>query len=1392
VLNSRWSEHYELGNTPVHMVLSPSADETRHSRLVWWRGYDPLGPQWGGYVDWTPVTDTAYVSWPAANFTFSSTSASYGPGTFDVFCAGHTHVAAGGGKILVSGGTSTLDGEVGMTHNLLLDPATMTWDSTSVANMQGRRWYPTNTQLGSDKVVVASGSSFFHDVIFGGVRGTESDPTDRRIRLARETSVGGLEDSTKSPTPPTSTTAWPSEREGSTVVDATSGAFAYFGGRTGASSYSNQVWYLFPNVSVGGDDFPYEWAQRTPSSSGPVARSEATFAIVAKDRFVAWGGRNASGPITSTDAYLHRPGSVSGTYEWVTLSPSGTAPSARHGHFSIGSSKDSTFYVYGGATDTSGTVTTDTAVHALTVSNSLLSSPSAAWSTITTTGTAPPLAAGGAVMYDTEGHGEAGDTTADSASARLIFFGGRDASGNYSDKIWILRLRPSGAQWLSITPTDANIGRARFGAVYNKSIQRLYIFGGERNDTTLADVRWIDVSKPTSSTARGWHTIEPLSMPTAGLTVVENTNVNYAKQPELYSPSGTQWTTLSPHIQEWFPFGFTIPSALAGGNGTRVFYPGPADTSYWLNPNSSTSSWTNGPSRVGFKGGSAVMYRIGKILKSGTRDTEKFATAVTTTSLLDLTSGSSPAWTTSTAGMSVGRVNHNLVLLPTGDVFCTGGTGKANNEVDENPRTTPEIFDVATSTWYGGKIGSSADTLDLDHHYRGYHSNAMLLPDGRILCGGGNATNVPGHHHDRSDFNIFTPPYLFSATNTLATRPVLTQWDHKTDLGQWTPLQTNVAVDEVVLLRPGASTHGFNQEQRYLPLDVATSGVQWARIPADPDSLPPGDYLMFALKAKVPAIAQWIRISNVADPRPEKITDLTTACPLASDFRVTWTAPHEDSADAASGRCHDYELYVRDGTAVDVTNLSTSILLSTDFPRIPGTEEAATISSLTTIIAGHRYYFRIRSKDAKSPGGQYSAWGHSVSMLASEEVDCSGELSGGGSGGGGYRSQQTFARVGTGAAAERGNSLLNGVPQGEVRTDIMRLDVAPALSGSLRRAWVRQGGAQSGARLHDLHLIAVDHAEGTEALVAGARFLTGERIGAVRLLKRTADGASLVLAPDARVTCGAGEELEVELPGTAAGGAPTLLLVGHSAWADASPDSAGFLVSSASADDQWTVVGHYGARNSDAPLTIEGLAGNRVRLHALGTQTFDFIGAVASSGQAPQVARLTATTAAHSMTGDVLPLLTPDSVGVDLMVGESVTAAFEEPSLEPGQVRTWFLEVTGSHEAAAGSAGATHSVTAEETRRLEFAMGQNRPNPFRGMTSITFTLPSPSDARLEVFDLLGRHVRSVVNGRLEPGEHRATWDGRDDHGALVHPGIYLYRLTTAEHAQERKLILLRR
>ncbi|MFB3909010.1 MAG: matrixin family metalloprotease [Candidatus Eisenbacteria bacterium] len=87
-------------------------------------------------------------------------------------------------------------------------------------------------------------------------------------------------------------------------------------------------------------------------------------------------------------------------------------------------------------------------------------------------------------------------------------------------------------------------------------------------------------------------------------------------------------------------------------------------------------------------------------------------------------------------------------------------------------------------------------------------------------------------------------------------------------------------------------------------------------------------------------------------------------------------------------------------------------------------------------------------------------------------------------------------------------------------------------------------------------------------------------------------------------------------------------------------------------------------------------------------------------------------------------------------------------------------------------------------------LGQNRPNPFRGETRIGFSMLRPGPARLEVYDASGRLVRLLVDRELTKESYEVAWDGRNDLGRRVAPGVYFYRLQTKEGQQERKLLVL--
>ena len=88
-------------------------------------------------------------------------------------------------------------------------------------------------------------------------------------------------------------------------------------------------------------------------------------------------------------------------------------------------------------------------------------------------------------------------------------------------------------------------------------------------------------------------------------------------------------------------------------------------------------------------------------------------------------------------------------------------------------------------------------------------------------------------------------------------------------------------------------------------------------------------------------------------------------------------------------------------------------------------------------------------------------------------------------------------------------------------------------------------------------------------------------------------------------------------------------------------------------------------------------------------------------------------------------------------------------------------------------------------------LDQNVPNPFNPVTRIRFGLPRPAEVTLEIFDVRGRRVTSLLQGEpRQAGYHTAVWTGLDDNGSRVSSGVYLYRLTMpGEPPLVRKLLV---
>lgn len=91
---------------------------------------------------------------------------------------------------------------------------------------------------------------------------------------------------------------------------------------------------------------------------------------------------------------------------------------------------------------------------------------------------------------------------------------------------------------------------------------------------------------------------------------------------------------------------------------------------------------------------------------------------------------------------------------------------------------------------------------------------------------------------------------------------------------------------------------------------------------------------------------------------------------------------------------------------------------------------------------------------------------------------------------------------------------------------------------------------------------------------------------------------------------------------------------------------------------------------------------------------------------------------------------------------------------------------------------------------LTFSLAQNAPNPFSRGTSIRFSLPEDAPVTLQVFNIAGRRVRTLIDARTAAGAHDVRWDGRDDQGQRVSSGIYFYRLAAPQREITRKAVRL--
>ena len=346
------------------------------------------------------------------------------------------------------------------------------------------------------------------------------------------------------------------------------------------------------------------------------------------------------------------------------------------------------------------------------------------------------------------------------------------------------------------------------------------------------------------------------------LTITGSYDVNYTNNtlPQVLQMATSTWRNLT-----GAQLGIDLFSGMHVAPNGRVFVTIPSSTTRYLNT-TGTGAWTTVGTRVGpYRGyGTSVLYDDGKVLAIGGADPP-----VATAEVIDL-NAATPAWRF-TGSMTIPRRQINGTIMADGKVLVTGGSSAAGFNEPTGAVLHAESWDPTTELW---------TPMASYTRYRGYHSTALLLPDGRVLSAGGD--NQP-------NAEVFSPPYLFKGP-----RPSITSVPGSVTHGQGFFVSTPDAfsIAKVHLIRLGAVTHAINMDQRINRLTYFfASGGLFMTAPSNPNLCPPGYYMLFLLNGNgVPSVAKIIHVGPPIVSVPTAPSSLLATAVSTNQINLTWTS----------------------------------------------------------------------------------------------------------------------------------------------------------------------------------------------------------------------------------------------------------------------------------------------------------------------------------------------------------------------------------------------------------------------------------------------------------------------------------------------------------------------
>lgn len=842
--------------------------------------------------------------------------------------AGHA-LHEGGHAMLPDGRYAVFGGSAGIRFN---SPHTATFDARFYSNPVTRGWAADDDMafrrissnalpMPDGSVLVQSGVDHYSLPMFGGE--TASGVTGELRELASRASPEVHWAQRPNP-------GGPSAREGARAAFGFR-QFTLFGGRDAAGAHAD-VWRYERRQASSGVRWVWSPVQLLAGSPVPPGRSDHGLAFVPLgcdslcDTLYVFGGRGGAGQALGDVWRLVYASRAQNRFRWESVTPAGAGPGPRYGHTAVydpgppgGQAAGYPRMLVFGGRDSAGALC-DNRVWSLT-----LRGPHR-WSELTPATASPAPRTGHVALMDLRARNPV------TKPRRMTVFGGEGASGTLDDTWFLSRGNTSLADttyaWTALAKTaapapaepqplftynergervlGAGVARSRHAphpwAVHTGALvsppartraafafddvgDRILVWGGDADggdaSTGLLADLWALGPPLDPSFPAVWTPVPQDSAPSpraGGMMLYWPLGSVTVSTPERFdpaAPAGSRFTRLdwAPLYDQYlYPYMFLTPQG-------KVLYAAITDSSRFLDPDplSPTRGWHGAIGSL-FSGASGVALRPNLFMKSG-GDQQPALTGLLELDSLGQTAGWQPV------GGMLPRIDHNTVMLPDGRALVLGGDAQRKNTA--LAQRQPQIFDPVTRTW--------SPPLATAPAIRGYHSTAVLLPDARVLTGGGFIADTR-----RDSAEVYSPPYLFAdAAGTPALRPEITAVPETLAYDQAFTLCAcqGPALRSMSLIRPGAPTHAFDQNARFVPLGFEphpTGSAFTVRSPRDANVAPPGDYLLFVVDtAGVPSVGRWVRLrpGAVVPSVPCPSPCVTSAPPAAPALPFALGAP---------------------------------------------------------------------------------------------------------------------------------------------------------------------------------------------------------------------------------------------------------------------------------------------------------------------------------------------------------------------------------------------------------------------------------------------------------------------------------------------------------------------